>query len=309
MNVISFVVPVFRNEGSIRLTLSRIKEHLSEHLSEYDFQMIFVNDGSDDNSLLEILELKEEYPKQVDAISFSRNFGQVPAMVAGYKIARGQLVINIAADLQDPIELISDMVKEWERGSKIVICYRTDRQESFISSAASNFFHNLINFANPRIPKGGFDFTLMDQKVVKEFNKINEKNRFFQGDIAGLGYSIKFIPYVRLKREIGESQATFSKRIKYFIDGLLNTSYLPIRMMSFLGILISLTGFIYAFIVIIDRLFYDYPYEGWAPLMVVLLTVGGLIMLMLGVIGEYIWRIYDEVRGKPYYIIEEEYIS
>lgn len=307
MKTISFIIPVFRNRGTISITYDRICEHINFNLKNYKPHFIFVNDGSDDGSLEEILHLKKKDPLNVSAISFSRNFGQVPAMVAGYRIAEGDLAINLAADLQDPIELISKMVHEWEKGSKIVLCYRTERDGSVLLRAASSFFYRIINLSNPLIPRGGFDICLMDNMAVKEFNKIKERNRFFQGDITSLGYSMSLIPYKRLEREIGVSQATLKKKLKYFIDGWLNTSYLPIRIMSFLGIFISFSGFLYALIIIVERLFFGSPFKGWAPLMIVILTIGGLLMFMLGIIGEYIWRIYDEVRGKAYYIIEEEY--
>jgi polyisoprenyl-phosphate glycosyltransferase len=139
-------------------------------------------------------------------------------------------------------------------------------------------------------------------------NKFEEKNRFFQGDILWLGFGTKFLPYHRQKRTIGKSQWTISKKVKYFIDGVLNTSYVPIRMMSLLGMTTSLIGFIYALLITYGRLFLkSSPFQGWAPIMVLILIIGGLIMLMLGIIGEYIWRIYDEVRKRPNYIVKFKY--
>lgn len=304
---VDFVIPVFRNEGSIKITFDNLKQVFQEQLSDFDYRVIFVNDGSDDGSLAEIEEIHRNNSNNVKVISFSRNFGQVPALVAGFKKADGDMVINLSADLQEPSELVLKMVKQCQEGHKIVICHRVNRNDSKIVNFTSNIFYSLINFFNPSIPKGGFDTVLLAKEAVTQFNKISERNRFYQGDIMFLGYAIKYIPYERLERTIGTSQWNITKKIKYFIDGLLNTSYLPIRIMSVLGILFSFFGFFYGSMIVIERLFFDTPFKGYTPIIVLVSGIGGLIMIMLGVIGEYIWRIYDEVRGKPYYIIEKEY--
>lgn len=303
---VDFVIPVFRNEGSIEITFNKIKDLFESKLTDFDYRVIFVNDGSDDGSLAEIEGIHQRMPNNVKVISFSRNFGQVPALVAGFSRADSDVVINISADLQEPIELVAQMIEKWQEGNKVVISYRIDREDSKIAMITSNVFYKLMNFANSSIPVGGFDMVLLDRQAVNEFNRIRERNRFFQGDITYLGFPLEYIPFKRQKRTIGKSQWTIGKKLKYFIDGLLNTSYFPIRMMSFLGFLFSFLGFVYGFVVAIERFFYNAPFKGYAPIVILILGIGGLIMIMLGVIGEYIWRIYDEVRGKPYYIIEKE---
>jgi dolichol-phosphate mannosyltransferase len=157
------------------------------------------------------------------------------------------------------------------------------------------------------MPKGGFDFILIDRKALNILNQIDERNRFFQGDILWLGFNVAFIPYNRLKRTIGKSQWTLSKKLKYFLDGLLNTSYIPIRLMSLLGICFSFFGFLYSLIIAYSRLINNTPFNGWAPIMILILIIGGLIMLMLGIIGEYVWRTYDETRKRPLYIIKDKF--
>jgi polyisoprenyl-phosphate glycosyltransferase len=306
MKTLSFVIPVYRNEKTVSLAYENVKGLFSKELSSYQYEFVFINDGSDDNSLSALLQLRET-DKQVRIISFARNFGQTPALIAGYREAKGDAVINLAADLQEPVELIIQMVAEWEKGDDIVICYRQQRNDGFVRNMTSRFFYRLIKLSNPRMPSGGFDFMLMDRKAVNEFNRLNERNRFFQGDVLWLGFGIKFIPYERLQRTIGKSQWTLSKRMKYFIDGILNTAYWPIRMMSFLGILFAFIGFVYALVVVYARIVNATPFKGYAPIVILILIIGGLVMLMLGIIGEYIWRIYDEAKKRPQYIIKEKY--
>lgn len=301
---VSFVIPVYRNEGSITPTFDKLTDLMLNHNLDYEF--VFINDGSDDNSLNELMTLHQRDSK-VKIISFSRNFGQVSAVIAGLKEVTGDVTINISADLQEPIELISEMISKWESGNEIVICHRMDREDGFIANKASTFFYKLMKHVNPRMPKGGFDFVLIDKKAVAVLNQIDERNRFFQGDILWLGFNVAFIPYNRIKRTIGKSQWTLSKKLKYFIDGLLNTSYIPIRLMSLIGIIISFLGFIYALVIAYSRLINNTPFDGWAPIMILILIIGGLIMLMLGVIGEYVWRTYDETRKRPIYIIKDRY--
>lgn len=303
---LSFVIPVFRNEGSIFPTYEKIKNLLIKLNLDYEF--IFVNDGSDDNSIFELVNIHNEDNK-VKVLSFSRNFGQVPAIIAGMKEVTGDAAISLSADLQEPVELIESMITKWKAGNEIVICHRVDREDSFIANNTSAVFYKLIKISNPKMPKGGFDFLLIDKKALIYFNEIDERNRFFQGDILWLGFNTAFIPYNRLKRTIGKSQWTLSKKMKYFIDGLLNTSYVPIRLMSLIGIIISLLGFIYSFVIAYNRFFNNTPFDGWAPIMILILIIGGLIMLMLGIIGEYVWRTYDETRKRPIYIIKDRLVK
>ena len=145
----------------------------------------------------------------------------------------------------------------------------------------------------------------MDRAAIDVFAQLDERNRFFQGDILWMGFNIRFIPYKRLKRTIGKSQWSFSKKLKYFIDGSLNTSYLPIRFMSIAGVSVAVIGFLYALVVMYARFVNEVPFKGYAPIVILLLVIGGMIMLMLGIIGEYLWRIYDETRKRPIYIIKE----
>ena len=303
---ISFVVAVFQNEGAIPLTYEKIISVFKSELIQFEYEIIFVDDGSTDGSLAEAINLKEK-DHRVKVITFTRNFGQMAAMLAGFKEASGDAVINISADLQDPVELIPKMVEQWQDHTEIVICHRTDRSDPFLAKAFSRMAYGLLRYSIPQIPAGGFDFVLMDRKVMDAFNSIDVRHRFFQGDLLWTGFRTSFIPYVRLKRTIGKSQYNFSKKFKNFLDAILDSSYLPIRFISLLGLITSALGVMYSISIVIAWFEGKTPFSGWAPIMIVILLIGGLIMVMLGVIGEYVWRINEEVRKRPNYVIRNKY--
>lgn len=304
---ISFVVAVYKNEGSLSKTYEKIAAVFSSELQGFDYEIVFVDDGSTDGSLREALNLRER-DANVKVITFTRNFGQMAAMLAGFKEATGDAVINISADLQDPVELIPQMVRKWREGAETVICYRTDRSDSFSAQFFSSIAYGVLRASIPQIPPGGFDFVLMDRKVMDTFNEIDVRHRFFQGDLLWAGYRTSFIPYVRLKRTIGKSQYNFAKKLKNFLDAVLDASYLPIRIISLAGLITSMLGLIYSISIVFSWLRGETPFEGWAPIMIAILMVGGLIMVMLGIIGEYVWRINEEVRKRPNYVVRDRFL-
>jgi glycosyltransferase involved in cell wall biosynthesis len=302
---ISFVIPVFRNKDAIKITCGKIADLFREVHSGYQAEIVLVDDGSDDGSTEQVRELAMQN-QHIRALIFARNFGQVPAIIAGLRHCSGDAAVVMSADLQDPVTLVSDMISKWESGSDIVICHRLDREDSLMARITSSVFYRFMKMANPRMPKGGFDFVLMGRHAIDVFNSINERNRFFQGDILWMGMPTTYIPYKRLKRTIGKSQWSFSKKLKYLIDGSLNTSYIPIRFMSVLGLVVALLGFTYALVVVYARLINEVPFSGYAPIVILILMIGGILMLMLGIIGEYLWRIYDETRKRPEYVVREK---
>ncbi len=304
---ISFVVAVYHNEGALTKTYEKIHQVFSTDLKDHEYEIVFIDDGSKDGSLKEALSLRE-HDSQVKVITFTRNFGQMAAMIAGFQEATGDAIINISADLQDPVELIPQMVEHWQTGSEIVICYRTDRSDTLSAKLFSRLAYGVLRMSLPQIPPGGFDFVLMDRKVMDVFNAIDVRHRFFQGDLLWTGYRTSFIPYVRLKRTIGKSQYNFGKKLKNFLDAVLDASYLPIRFISLVGLITSALGVLYSLTIIYSWFMGATPFSGWAPLMIVILLVGGLIMIMLGVIGEYVWRINEEVRKRPNYLIRDKFL-
>jgi dolichol-phosphate mannosyltransferase len=302
MKRISFVIPVYRNERAVSMTYEQIREVCGASLASYTYEIVFVDDGSDDGSLQELLGIKARDPN-VRVVSFTRNFGQMAAILAGFKQATGDVIVQLSADLQDPVSLVPQMMTEYERGSEVVVCHRERREDGLSSRLTSRALYAILRLSFPEMPAGGFDYILLDRKVVDAFNAVDVRNRFFQGDILWFGYKTTFIPYTRARRAVGRSQYTFGKRLKNSLDAILDSSYLPIRFISLVGVLTAFAGFLYAIDIVYGRWRHDIPFTGWAPIMILILVIGGLLMLMLGIIGEYVWRIYDEVRGKPNYVV------
>lgn len=301
---ISYVIPVYHNEGSISLSRDVIAALFQGPLSDYDYEIIFINDGSKDGSSAEMQRVAES-DSHVRLINFTRNFGQLAAIIAGYQHATGDAVINMSADLQDPAELTVEMVHKWRAGSDVVVGHRSDREDSFSARAFSRLAYGALRLSNPDIPEGGFDFTLMSRKALDLFLTYKGRNRFFQGDVLWAGLPTTFLPYLRKKRTIGKSQYSFNRKLKLFYDFLLDGSYLPIRLMSLSGIICAFLGVLYAIVIVIAKVSGGTPFHGWAPIMVAILMIGGALMFMLSIIGEYLWRILDEVKAKPLYVISK----
>ncbi|MCD4664848.1 MAG: glycosyltransferase family 2 protein, partial [Bacteroidales bacterium] len=264
----SIIIPVYFNEGSLVLTFQSLKEKVINTNKDKSCEVIFIDDGSGDNSLNELFLLKKEYPKIIKIIKFTRNFGQLSAILAGYKLAKGNCLIHISADLQDPPELINEFLKYTdEEKYDIVIADRESRDEGFYRKITSKFFYWLMRkLAIKNMPLGGFDFFLISSKIKDIILSRNEANTFLQGQILWTGYKTKFIPYERRKREQGKSRWTFARKIKMLIDGVMAYSYFPIRVMSIIGSITALIGFIYAIVVFFARIFGNVPFKGYAPL-------------------------------------------
>lgn len=302
----SIVVPVYYNELNIPHTLPRLQA-LQELLPEWELEFIFVDDGSKDRSLALLLAAREQ-DARIKVIKLSKNVGSMAAIQAGMTLATGACVGVIAADLQDPPELFAEMIAKWQQGKKVVMAVRADREESRGQKFVSNLYYALMDrFAIPGYPRGGFDFVLLDQQVVGEISAIKEKNTNIMSLIFWLGHEQCMIPYLRRQREHGTSGWTLAKKFKLFIDSFVAFSYTPIRLMSLLGVIIALLGFLYGLLVTFNRIVHGAVIEGWTAIIVILTFGFGMIMIMLGIIGEYLWRILDESRKRPVYIIDEVY--
>lgn len=305
----SCVIPVYFNEGALTNTLNQLKELVVDANPDLSGEIIFVDDGSGDGSFDELLQLREENPGLVKIVKLTRNFGQVSAMMAGFSQARGRCVVSLSADGQDPIELINDMLRGFfEENYEIVICHREERDEPFFRRVTSQVFYSLVrrlSFAN--MPEGGFDYFLLGRRALKVLLNNTESHPFIQGQILWTGFNTKFLSYKRMKREIGESRWTLGKRFTYLLDGVMSYSFMPIRLMSMAGALLAMTGFLYAVVIIAVKLILGTAIQGWAALMVVTLTIGGIQLLMLGVIGEYMWRTLAQARKRDAFVIEDIY--
>ncbi len=303
---VSVVVAVYNNHGALSITHQQVQSVFATALPDHIYELIFVNDGSRDASLDELLLIHAKDP-QVKVLNFTRNFGQMAAMLAGFAEATGDVVINVSADLQDPLSLIPEMLQSWAAGGEIVICHRTEREDSASAKLFSRLAYGILRIAQPNMPEGGFDYVLMDRKVMDVFNSIDVRHRYFQGDLLWTGYRTTLIPYVRQERTIGKSQYSFAKKLKNFIDAVLDVSYLPIRLMSLAGVITAALGLVYAVTIVLAWFAGNSPFQGWAPIMILILIIGGMIMVMLGVIGEYVWRINEEVRKRPNFVIRDRF--
>lgn len=305
---LSIVVPIYCNEMNLNDTIPRLLS-LQDKVP-YELELVFVDDGSKDRSLEILLKYQTLYPKNIIVAKLTRNFGAFAAVQAGLTKATGDCVGIIAADLQDPPELFLEMIKNWEIGIKAVFAVRSKREDSKLSKLFSNSYYNLFRrFAIPNYPKGGFDFVLIDRQVVNHINKIHEKNTNIMSLIYWLGYSYVTIPYVRKKREKGKSKWTYSKRIKLAIDSFIGFSYFPIRLVSALGLIFALVAFLYGGVVFYNWWIGKIPVEGFSATMIVITFVGGIQMIMLGVLGEYLWRTLDQSRMRPTYVIDRFFDS
>ncbi|MCS1394256.1 glycosyltransferase family 2 protein [Lysinibacillus boronitolerans] len=302
----SILVPIYFNELNIPYTVPRLQS-LTELFPSYDLEFVFVDDGSKDDSLKLLLEERKK-DARIKVIKLSKNYGSMQAIQAGLNYVSGDCVGIISADLQDPPELFKDMIKCWERGKKVVMATRTDREESFSQKLFSNTYYYLMDrFAIKGYPKGGFDFVLIDKQVVQELVLISEKNTNIMSLIFSLGHEQDFIPYIRQERKHGKSRWTLSKKIKLFVDSFVSFSYAPIRFMTGIGFTVALLSFIYALFTIVAYIAGYVAVQGWTTIVALITLLQGIIMMMLGIIGEYLWRILDETRKKPGFIVDEVY--
>jgi len=305
MKTFSIVVPVYYNELNLADTVPQLLA-LEEQLDGYRLELVFADDGSGDRSLAMLHEFQAQHPERITIVKLTRNFGSMAAIQAAMSVARGDCVGMIAADLQDPPELFLEMLRHWEQGHKAVFAVRADREESLGQKLFSNSYYALIRrFALRDYPEGGFDFFLVDRQVVVEVCRVNEKNTNLMTLIFWLGYAHVSIPYVRRARRAGKSRWTLAKKIKLFIDSFVAFSYAPVRAVSLTGFLFALGAFVYGVVVIYERFAHGAAVRGWPSVVVLIAFTAGIQMIMLGVLGEYLWRALDEVRRRPPYVIDE----
>jgi dolichol-phosphate mannosyltransferase len=303
MALVSIVVPVYCNAASLPL----LHEHFTQIAAskrEHQFEFIFVDDGSFDTSFA-VLEQIAARDERVRIIKLSRNFGSNVALTAGLTYARGACAIMIAADLQDPPELIAPMIDHWATGTPVVLAARRTRGDPLMTRITATIFNRAFRkIVFPSFPPNGYDFALIDRRVVNVVVRSAEKNSYVFGLIMWSGFRQAVIEYDRNERIHGTSMWTFWKKVKYFIDAFTSFSYLPLRAASSIGLLMAGCGILYALIVLLARIFGGIPVEGWSSLMVVLLLTAGTQLIILGLIGEYIWRALEQTRSRPLFVVE-----
>ena len=302
---LSIVVPVFNEEAVIPALVERLRS-FTERLTPLVTEIILVDDHSSDRSPELLRELSQQ-DSRFRHCRLAKNSGSHVAILAGLAQARGESAVFLAADLQDPPELILQMLDLWRSGNHVVWAVREEREGvSRFDVLLSNTFYRLLNFLGEvNLPPRGSDFALLDRKVIDALLQSTGSHPSIGGEIARLGFSQAQINYTKGERVAGTTKWTLERKLKAFADAFVSFSYAPLRVMSYLGMLCSLLGFAYALLVIILRLRNSTPVQGWSSLIVVVLVLGGVQMMMLGVLGEYLWRTLEAARRRPIYFLEE----
>ena len=306
MSLVSVVVPVYQNAGSLADLLARLRG-VAAGLPAERFEFVFVDDGSKDDSFAVLRRLAGE-DARVRLVKLSRNFGSGPAILAGLTEARGDCMLALSADLQDPPELIPQMLEMWRQGRKVVLAARRSRADPLATRLLASAFYRLFRrFALPNMPRHGFDFFLLDRTVRDLIAGIQENNAYLMGLILWMGFEPGVVHYDRAARaaHYGPSMWGLGRRVKHFIDSFTAFSYFPLRAASVLGVVVAVLGVLYAILVVVLRVVHGFPVEGWASIMVAVLLLSGVQMLMIGVLGEYLWRNLEETRRRPRFIVEQ----
>ena len=303
MNRLSIIIPVYYNGETLEQLYLDLKEKIFNKITDYE--LVMVDDGSGDNSWDIMCKIAKDDEK-VKILKLSRNFGSHAACLAGISICTGDCATIKAADLQEPSELILDMYASWLNGNKVVLAVRSDREESYSQKLFANLYYWIVRkFAISNMPQGGFDCYLVDKKVIEVLKLLDEKNSAITLQILWSGFKTDKIYYVRKKSEIGKSRWTLAKKVKLVVDSLISFSFFPIRFMSIVGFLFSCLSFFWAIGVFIGKLLGGIQVQGWTTLILLVLFSSGLIMLTLGILGEYIWRTLDAARNRPVFIVDE----
>lgn len=307
MAKLSIVVPVYFNEQNLIPLYDDIKEKVLSKLNTADdYEIVIVDDGSTDNSW-EVMNRLAEQDSKIHCYRLSRNFGEHAANLCGFSNSTGDCAVLKAADLQEPSEIILEMFESWKKGNNVVLAVRQDREEGFFQKLFSNTYYWLVRkFALKNMPKTGFDRYLLDRKVIQALELFDEKNSSLQLQILWCGFKTDYIYYVRKQREIGKSKWTLSKKIKLVFDSIISFSFAPIKFITWVGFFSFIFSILWGFKVFFDKITGRIEVAGYTSLAILILGFCGLILLTLGVLGEYIWRTMDASRNRPVYIVEEK---
>ena len=303
-SLVSLIAPMYNEEEVIGVFFDAIKLTLKD--SQVDYEIICVNDGSNDNTLA-LLKAHAAREPHIKIVDLSRNHGKELALTAGLDYASGDAVIPIDCDLQDPPEVILEMLEKWQEGYQVVLAKRIDRSsDSRFKRLTSSLFYKLIDkISDVHIPANVGDFRLLDRVALDVVKNFRERSRFMKGLFASLGFKEITIEYVRAPRAAGETKWNYWKLYKLALEGIISFTSLPLKIWSYIGASVALSGFVYGIYLIIKTMVFGVDSPGYASLMVVLLFMSGLILLCLGVIGEYLSRIFIEIKARPLYIVME----
>ncbi|WP_019635139.1 glycosyltransferase family 2 protein [Paenibacillus fonticola] len=300
----SVVVPMFNEEEVIEHTYTRLKQVMD--CTGEGYEIIFVNDGSRDRTVEIVAAICQKDP-HVKLVQFSRNFGHQVAISAGMDYASGRCVVIIDADLQDPPELILEMISKWKEGYEVVYGKRIKRKgESVFKKVTALLFYRLLgSMTQVDIPLDTGDFRLIDRKVCEVMKGLKEKNRFVRGLVGWAGFRQTSVEYVRDERFAGVTKYPLRKMISFAADGITSFSHKPLKIASYIGVILSISSFVYLFVVLFQKWFEIGTVPGWASIVAINLFFNGIVLMLLGVMGEYIGRIYDESKGRPLYIVSD----
>ncbi|AYD43807.1 MULTISPECIES: glycosyltransferase family 2 protein [Yersinia] len=300
---ISLVVPVFNEEDAIPIFYKAVREY--EPLKPYEIEIVFIDDGSKDSTknIINALAISDSL---VVPLSFTRNFGKEPALFAGLDHATGDAIIPIDVDLQDPIDVIPQLIEKWKAGADVVLAKRSDRStDSGLKRKSAEWFYKLHNkISTPKIEENVGDFRLMSRETVENIKLLPERNLFMKGILSWVGGRTEVVEYSRAERCAGESKFNGWKLWNLALEGITSFSTFPLRMWSYIGLAVSAFAFIYAAWMIVDKLIWGNPVPGYPSLMTAILFLGGIQLIGIGVLGEYIGRIYMESKSRPRYIVK-----
>ncbi len=302
---VSLIIPVYYNEDNLRPLYEDLKQKFI-NMIDYEYEIVMVNDGSRDQSYSVMKELAGK-DCNIRNISLARNFGSHAAILCGLSNCTGDCAVVKAADLQEPTELILEMVEAWKKGNNVVLAVRDGRDESKGQTFFANFYYKLVQkTALPNMPDQGFDVYLVDRKVINVLENLDEKNSALTGQILWCGFKTEKVYYRRLAREIGTSRWTLKKKIRLVMDTLFSFTTLPITLVLSVGTFSIIAALVWGIIVLISKLVGAIDVSGWTTLFIFNLFSFGVIMMTLGILGEYLWRTFDASRKRPPYIIEEQ---
>ena len=300
---LSIIVPVYYNKDNLKPLYEDIYDKVIKVI-DYEYEIIMVDDGSRDGSFDVMKELAEKDDK-IKVYRLSRNFGSHAAILCGLEKCSGDCAVIKAADLQEPSEMIIQMVDSWKKGNNVVLAAREGRDEKKSQTFFSNMYYRMVQkTAFPQMPDQGFDIFLIDRKVIEVLSRLDERNSALTGQILWSGFKTDTIYYVRKAREIGKSRWTMKKKCRLVSDTLFSFSTLPITVVSFVGVISFIGALIWAIIVAVAHFSGEIPVQGWTTLFIFNLLSFGIIMMTLGIIGNYLWRTFDASRNRPPYIIE-----
>lgn len=307
--VLSIVVPLYNEAGNVAPLLERIGATVERLHDDFAFEIVLVNDGSTDGTLAEIRSEMQRRPHIV-LVNLSRNFGHQLAATAGIEIARGDAIVLMDGDLQDPPELVDGFVRKWREGYDVVYAVRRTRpgESRFKVFTARAFYRIIKRLTKVAIPLDTGDFRLMSRRVVEALRRSPERHRFLRGMVSWVGFNQVAIEYDRDVRHAGTSKYPLPTMIRFAIDGITSFSDIPLRFASYLGFTVSAVAFLYALLIIAFKIFSLKPpayTPGWASTIVAVLFLGGVQLMSLGILGEYLGRVYDEVKGRPLYLISD----